>query len=84
MTSAIEPGFMVFLADGKEGIAAVRRMTRTHLVVYVENAGEFELPLSTVTGVHSQKVMLDASRLDNAFLDAVGHAHDREDPKLAG
>jgi hypothetical protein len=84
MIERIEKGFMAFVADGSEGIGAVREVTGTSLVIYVENAGEFVVPMSAVTNVHSQKVMLNPERLDKAFLSAIGHAHDREDPSVAG
>jgi hypothetical protein len=84
MTERIEEGFMAFVADGREGIGAVRGVTSTALVVYVENAGEFVVPLSAVTDVHSQNVILNPKLLDKAMLAAIGHAHDREDPSVAG
>ena len=85
MTEPIAAGQMVFIApDGREGVGAVRRVTKTSVIVYVENSGEFEVPLSAVTGVQSQKVMLDVKALSKAFQAAIGHAHDREDPKLTG
>ncbi|MBA2127555.1 hypothetical protein DLM45_15185 [Hyphomicrobium methylovorum] len=80
----IEVGFMVFLADGADAVGAVREVSNTSLVIYVENGGEFEVPRSAVKDVHSDKVILDAGRLDSHILKAVGHAHDREDPNLTG
>jgi len=82
--SAIEPGFMAFIAEGEEGIGAIRATFPDSLVLYVENEGEFVLPLSVVVGVHDGKVMLDPKSLPIALLEAVGHSHDREDPSLAG
>jgi hypothetical protein len=84
MNQPIETGFMAFLAEGKEGIGAVRGVSSDSLVIYVENAGEFIVPMSAVRKVHDQKVMLDPKHLDKALLDAVGHVHDSEDPRLAG
>jgi streptomycin 6-kinase len=84
MPERIEVGFMAFLADGREGIGAVRALARDSVTIYVENAGEFSVPFSAVKDVHDQKVILDARKLDRAFLTAVGHAHDGEDPKLVG
>jgi hypothetical protein len=80
----IEPGFMVFTGEGREGIGAVRQVGDTSLVLYVENSGEFEVPLTAVKSVHDQKVVLAPHLLDKAVLEAVSHAHDREDPKLVG
>jgi hypothetical protein len=84
MKESIEQGFMVFLAEGAEGIGAVRGIAADSIVVFVENGGEFIVPLTAVKSVHDQKVLLDAKLLDRALLDAVGHAHDREDPRLVG
>jgi hypothetical protein len=84
MTENIEEGFMAFLADGADGIGAVREVGTTSIVIYVENAGEFVVPLSAVKDVHSEKVILDPDLLDGTLLAAVKHSHDGEDPNLAG
>lgn len=84
MTERIEEGFMAFVADGGEGIGAVREVSKNALVIYVENAGDFVVPRSAVRDVHSQKVILNPGLLDKALLRAIGHAHDREDPSVAG
>ncbi len=80
----IEVGSMVFLAEGKEGIGAVREVRSDGFVLYVENAGEFEVPLSAVSNVHDSKVLINPQSVGPALLDAVRHAHDAEDPKLVG
>ena len=84
MSDRIEQGYMAFLGEGKEGIAAVREVSPEHIVLYVENGGEFTVPRAAVRKVHDSKVILDAGKLDKALLRAVGHAHDSEDPKLVG
>ena len=84
MTENIEEGFMAFIADGREGIGAVREVTNTSLIIYIENSGEFVIPRSAVKDVHSQKVILKPEFLDKRILAAIGHVHDREDPNLAG
>jgi hypothetical protein len=80
----IEEGFMAFLIDGADGIGAVREVSDTSIVIYIENAGEFVVPLSAVKDVHSEKVILDPGLLDDNLLAAVKHSHDSEDPNLAG
>jgi hypothetical protein len=84
MNEDIEIGFMVFLAEGKEGIAAVRGVNEQGIAIYVENAGEFIVPMAAVRKVHDGKVLLDPARLDKSLLEAVGHQRDREDPRLTG
>ena len=80
MSETISKGFMVFASDGDEGIGSVREVRQTELVIYIENAGDFVVPLSAVKEVHSDKVILDHTRLDLRLRDAIRHARDSEDP----
>lgn len=73
MNERIEPELMAFLADGREGIGAVRRIEGDKVIIYVENAGEFEVPNAAIVGVHLKKVMLDPARLDFSLLEAIRH-----------
>lgn len=84
MKEVIQRDFMVFLAEGQEGIGAVHDVGADDLSIYVENFGEFLVPLSAVTSVHDQKVILDRGQVSEKLLRAVAHAHDSEDPRLAG
>jgi hypothetical protein len=84
MSEDIQEGFMAFIADGQDGIGAVREVDPTSIVIYVENAGEFVVPRSAVKDVHSQKVILRPDRLDKRLLAAIGQSHDSEDPNLVG
>ena len=77
----IEIGDQVFPNDGGEEFGAVRDIQpdgRPELIVYIENSGEYTLPLSAVTAVHSGKVVIDVRQLPQVLQDAVAHAHDRE------
>jgi len=38
------------------------------------------VPLSAVESVHSQKVILSCAKLEHRLRQAIGHAHDREEP----
>jgi hypothetical protein len=79
----IQEGFEVFVADDAEAFGAVRQVRpqgRAELVVYVENAGDFVVPLGAVKAVHSQKVIVDKHKLDRRLRQAIGHTHDAEDP----
>jgi hypothetical protein len=84
MLEQVEAGDMVFIAEGQEGIGAVREVRKGDFVLYVENAGEFEIPATAIVRVHDRKVIVNPARLSRQLLDAVGHAHDSEDPKLVG
>ena len=81
----IREGFEVFAHDGEKAFGAVRQVAprgRRELVIYVENAGDFVVPLSAVKDVHAQKVILDRGKLDARLRAAIDHAHDAEDPNI--
>lgn len=73
---------MVFVADGQTGVGAVRevRADADELVINIENAGDFVLPMSAIHDVHSGKVMLDMEQLGPPVREALQHLHDAEDP----
>jgi len=83
MPENIEVGFQTFVSDGDEEFGAVRAVApggRPELVIYVENAGDFTVPLAAVESVHSEKVIFNCARLDRRLRRAIGHAHDAEKP----
>ncbi len=85
MREQIQEGFEVFVSDGEHAFGAVRQVAphgRAELMIYVENAGDFFVPLDAVQAVHSQKVILDCGKLDLRLRRAIGHAHDAEDPSI--
>ena len=84
MHEKIREGFDVFLHDGDGNVGAVRRVLKNEIVVYVENAGDFEVPFSAVKDAESEKVILDSSKLPPKMLDAIRDREKAEDPKLAG
>ena len=82
MQETIEVGYQTFVSDGSEEFGAVRAISPDGLIVYVENGGEFRVPLDAVKAVHSQKVIFDCSKLGRRLRRAIGHAHDAEKPGL--
>ena len=83
MQESIEVGYQTFVSDGGEEFGAVRQVApygRPELVIYVENAGDFVVPLDAVEAVHSQKVILNCRKLDRRLREAIGHAHEAEVP----
>ena len=84
MSEPVQEGFMAFIADGIEGVGAVRKVSGGTIIVYIENVGEFTVPRSAISDVHSQKVMLNPDLLDKALLTAIKHRHDAEDPDVGG
>jgi hypothetical protein len=78
----LREGFDVFLHDGDKAFGAVRQLRHNAIMVYVENAGDFEVPLAAVQDVHDEKVVLDAQRLDARLREAIRRAHGGEDPRI--
>lgn len=83
MREQVEVGQMVFVADGEMGVGGVREVRETDLVVNIQNAGDFVLPLEAVRDVHDGKVVLDLERLDAPVIEALRHVHDAELPEFA-
>ncbi len=82
---SIQVGFQVFDQDGGEEFGAVRDVCpegRLELLVNIENSGDHCIPLDAIVDVHSEKVIVDASRLAPAVRQAIAHAHDAERPGL--
>jgi len=83
MPDRIEVGFQAFVSDGGQEFGAVRQVSpngEPALVIYVENAGDFFVPLDAVAAVHSQKVIFECGKLEPRLRRAIGHAHDAEKP----
>ena len=83
MRETIQVGYQTFVSDGDVAFGAVRQVApqgRPELVIYVENAGDFVVPLAAVDAVHAHKVILNCDRLDRELRRAIGHAHDAEEP----
>jgi hypothetical protein len=85
MRDNIQEGFEVFLSDHDKAFGAVRQVApqgRQEIVIYVENAGDFYVPLDAVEAVHAQKAILARAKLDKKLRQAIAHAHDAEDPSI--
>ena len=82
MHEKIREGFDVFLHDGEKAVGAVRRVHAQAITVYVENAGDFEVPLTAVMDAHDEKVVLDSSRIDARMKAAIAKEHSVEDPRI--
>ena len=82
MHETIEVGYQAFVSDGGEEFGAVRETFPGGMIVYVENAGDFNVPLEAVKAVHSQKVIFDCAKLEPRLREAIGHAHDAEVPGI--
>ena len=82
---SIEEGFQVFVSDVSKPFGAVRQVRphgKSEIVVYIENAGDFTIPLDAVTATHFQKVIVDFDKLDGRLQKAIKRAHDAEDRSI--
>jgi hypothetical protein len=79
---AIEEGFDVFVHDGEKAFGAVRKVDAHSITVYIENAGDFTVPLDAVKDVYSEKVILNPGKLDTRLKEAIKRAHSGEDPRI--
>jgi len=79
---SVQEGFDVFLHDGGHAFGAVRQVRKNEIVVYIENAGDYEIPLSAVKEVEAGKVVLDSGKLDAKLRESIRRAHSGEDPRI--
>jgi hypothetical protein len=82
MAEKIQEGFDVFIHEGGKAFGAVRQVREHGIVIYVENAGDFEVPLGAVKEVESEKVVLDSGKLEPKLREAIRRAHSGEDPRI--
>ncbi|MBU6298350.1 MAG: hypothetical protein KGJ79_02500 [Alphaproteobacteria bacterium] len=82
MPVPIREGFDVFVHDGDKAIGAVRKVSLRDFIVYVENGGDFLVPMSAVKEIEADKVVLDCTKLQHRLRNAIGHAHEGEDPNI--
>jgi hypothetical protein len=76
----IQTGDQVFIDERSEKFGAVRGVApggRNEIIVYIQNGGNYAVPVQAIRGVHDAKVILDTSRLQGQILNAIAHAHDR-------
>jgi hypothetical protein len=78
----IQEGFDVFLHDGEHAFGAVRHVSVRDITVYIENGGDFVVPMNAVQEVHDEKVILDGRKIDKALAEAIRKAHIAEDPRI--
>ena len=81
MKNQIEEGYMEFISGLSTDIGAVRQVEpegRPEIVIHVENAGDFVVPITAVEAMESQKVILDGDKRDRRLCEAIRHSHDAE------
>ena len=75
----VSVGDQVFIDQALEEVGAVRQIAKDHLVVYIENAGDFVVKGEHLKGKpHDGKVILDSTTAEPALLAAAKKAHVNE------
>ena len=82
MPQRLAVGQMAFITGSAEAVGAVHGLSSSAVNIYVENAGDFTVPLTAVVSVNAEKVVLDCGRLEHRLRRAIGHAHEAEDPRI--
>ena len=75
----IEVGYQAFAKGSEEEFGAVRQVRPQDLVIYIEDAGDNVIPLSSVVEVIEGKVIVDLQKLDENVRRAIANAHRDED-----
>ena len=70
-----------FMTEKKRSARCGRSMAMASLI-YVENGGDFVVPLTAIKEVESEKVVLDSARLEPKLTEAIRRAHSGEDSRI--
>jgi hypothetical protein len=77
-TFDVEIGDQVYVGHGEEEVGAIKQIAHDHVVIYIENAGDFRIDGPEVLSAHDGKLVLDPTKLSPQLLEAVAKAHARE------
>lgn len=72
---SIYPGDEVFVDDGKDIVAHVRRSNLRELNVFIEDTGDFTLPRDAIKSGDNGRVVLICKKLPIQMRAAIGHLH---------
>jgi hypothetical protein len=68
-------GDQVFVGRGLEEVGAIKHVAHDHLVIYIENFGDFRIEGSIVLSAHDGKLVLDPTKLEPDLKKAIKNAH---------
>lgn len=76
---SVAVGDQVYVGEGTEEVGAIRKVASDHIVVYIENSGEFRIAAGPVVkAAHDGKLILDAALLEPDLAQAIAKAHEGE------
>jgi hypothetical protein len=73
---SIETGFPVTVEETGKDFGTVRQVApggRDEIIVYIQNEGNFIVPVQGVRGAQDGKVVLDRAGLDDRLRNAIAH-----------
>jgi len=71
-------GDQVYVGSNLEEVGAVKQVAKDHLIVYIENSGDFRIDGPAVQSAHDGKLILDPAKLEPALAKAIEKAHVNE------
>lgn len=80
---SIYPGDEVYVDDGRDIVAHVRRSNLREVFIFIEDTGDFTLPRDAVKAADDGRVVLTCKKLPIEFRAAIGHLHGEPDPRDA-
>ncbi len=71
-------GDQVYVGRKIEEVGAVKEVAKDHLIIYVENFGDFRIDGPAVLSAHDGKLVLDPAKLEPDLAKAIKNAHASE------
>ncbi len=75
VTAQIYPGDEVFVDDGQDIVAHVRRANQREVFIFIEDIGDYTLPRDMVKSVSDGRIVLFCRKLPLPFRAAIHHLH---------
>jgi hypothetical protein len=78
---SIYPGDEVFVDDGKDIVAHIRRSNLREVSIFIEDVGDFTLPRDAVKTANNGRVVLFCKKIPIEMRAEIGHLHGDPDPR---
>jgi hypothetical protein len=78
---SIYPGDEIFVDDGRDVVAHVRRSNLRELFVFIEDTGDFTLSREAIKSADNGRVVLFCRKIPIEMRAVIGHLHGDPDPR---
>ncbi len=78
---SIYPGDEVFVDDGREIVAHLRRSNLREVFIFIEDVGDFTLSRDAVKSAANGRVVLFCKKIPIEMRAEIGHLHGEPDPR---